>query len=118
MQKNSVNKVLLVGHLGGDPEGRYTSSGRATTTFSLATNETWKKEGGEQENHTEWHHVVVWDRLADFAQEYLYKGQLISLEGRLHTRFWKDNEKNKHKVVEIICSNITPLEWRSPDKKV
>jgi len=108
MQKNSVNKVFLIGHLGTDPEGRYTANGRATVNLSLATHETWKQKQGVV-NHTEWHNVVVWDKLADFAKEYLKKGQLISIEGRLHTRSWINKEKQSIKTTEIIASQITPL---------
>ena len=114
MQKNSINKVILVGHLGAKPEGRYTSSGKPVTSFSLATNESWS-QGGEQINKTEWHNVVAWERLADFAQEYLYKGQLVCIEGKLTSRTWQDKENRTVKVTEILCSNITPLEWKSSD---
>ena len=110
MHKNSINKVILVGHLGAKPEGRYTSSGKPVTSFSLATNESWS-QNGEQINKTEWHNVVAWERLADFAQEYLYKGQLVCIEGKLTSRTWQDKEDRKVRVTEVLCSNITPLEW-------
>ena len=73
MQKNSVNKVFLVGHLGADPEARYTKNGRPVASFSLATNESWKQSGGTPAEHTEWHSIVAWDKLAEFSQQYLYK---------------------------------------------
>ena len=111
MQRNSINKVILVGHLGAKPEGRYTPSGKAVTSFSLATNESWVQDG-EQINKTEWHNIVAWEKLADFAQEYLYKGQLISVEGKLMSRSWEDKDGKKNKVTEILCSNIVPLEWK------
>ena len=114
MQKNSINKVILVGHLGAKPEGRYTSSGKPVTSFSLATNESWS-QNGEQINKTEWHNVVAWERLADFAQEYLYKGQLVCIEGKLTSRTWQDKENRTVKVTEILCSSITPLEWKNSD---
>ncbi|MAM81108.1 MAG: single-stranded DNA-binding protein [Gammaproteobacteria bacterium] len=114
MQKNSINKVILVGHLGAKPEGRYTSSGKPVTSFSLATNESWS-QNGEQINKTEWHNVVAWERLADFAQEYLHKGQLVCIEGKLTSRTWQDKENRTVKVTEILCSSITPLEWKSSD---
>ena len=114
MQKNSINKVILVGHLGAKPEGRYTSSGKPVTSFSLATNESWS-QNGEQINKTEWHNVVAWERLADFAQEYLHKGQLVCIEGKLTSRTWQDKENRAVKVTEILCSSITPLEWKSSD---
>tara|TARA_B100000029_G_C17336869_1_gene873817 strand:- start:193 stop:546 length:354 start_codon:yes stop_codon:yes gene_type:complete len=116
MQKNSLNKVIIVGHLGANPEGRYTPSGRPVSNFSIATNEVWKKQSGSQEEHTEWHSVVVWDKLADFVQEYLYKGQLVSVEGRLHSRRWEDKEGRKNKVTEIMASAVVPLEWSSEKK--
>ena len=108
MQKNSVNKVFLIGHLGADPEGRYTANGRAVSNFSVATHESWDQDN-KIVNHTEWHHVVAWDQLADFAKEYLKKGQLISVEGRLHTRSWTNKEEQTIKITEIIASRITPL---------
>lgn len=114
MQKNSINKVILVGHLGAKPEGRYTSSGKPVTSFSLATNEFWS-QNGEQINKTEWHNVVAWERLADFAQEYLHKGQLVCIEGKLTSRTWQDKENRTVKVTEILCSSITPLEWKNSD---
>ena len=114
MQKNSINKVILVGHLGAKPEGRYTSLGKPVTSFSLATNESWS-QNGEQINKTEWHNVVAWERLADFAQEYLHKGQLVCIEGKLISRTWQDKENRTVKVTEILCSSITPLEWKSSD---
>ena len=111
MQKNSINKVIIIGHLGAKPEGRYTSSGKPIASFSVATNESWLQKG-EQINKTEWHSVVAWERLADFAQEYLYKGQLVCVEGKLSSRTWKDKDNKNNKIVEIVCSNITPLEWK------
>jgi single-strand DNA-binding protein len=112
MQKNSVNKVFLIGHLGSNPEARYTKTGRATATFSVATNEAWKQKNGNNVEHTEWHSIVTWDKLAEFAQQYLAKGQLVSIEGRIYTRQWKNKEGQKGKTTEIICSNIVPLEWK------
>ena len=113
MQKNSVNKVFLVGHLGANPESRYTKAGRPTALFSVATNESWKNQAGKTTDHTEWHSVVAWDKLAEFAQQFLYKGQLVAIEGRVHTRTWEAKEGGSPgKASEIICSNITPLEWK------
>ena len=108
MQKNSINKVCLVGYLGGSPEGRYTAKGRATVNFSVATNETWK-QSDKVINHTEWHNIVAWDNLADFAKEYLEKGQLVGIEGRLHTRSWINKEDRTIKITEVIASQIIPL---------
>jgi len=112
VQKNSINKVFLIGHLGADPEARYTKNGRPAASFSLATNESWKQPGGSLTEHTEWHSIVAWDKLAEFAQQYLYKGQLVSVEGRIHTRKWKTKEGLPAKTTEILCSDIVPLEWK------
>ena len=112
MQKSSVNKVILVGHLGANPESRYTKAGRPVASLSVATNEVWKQQNGSSAEHTEWHSVVAWDKLAEFAQQYLYKGQLVSVEGRIHTRSWESKEGQKGKTTEIVCSSIVPLEWK------
>ena len=113
MDKNSVNKVILIGNIGKAPECRYTPSGAAVTSFSLATNEKWMNADNEKITNTEWHNIVVWNKLAEFATKYLFKGQSIYLEGKIRTSHWED-EKNGHKrtKVEIICSNIVPLEWK------
>ena len=116
MQKNSINKVFLIGHLGGDPEARYTKSGRPVASFSVATNESWKQQNGLITEHTEWHALVAWDKLADFSNEYLYKGQLVSVEGSLRTRTWETKDGINRKTTEIICSNIVPLEWKTKEK--
>ena len=113
MQTNSLNKVILIGRLGANPEGRYTKNGQATSSFSIATHERWKKTDGSWTDHTEWHHVVAWGTLAEFATESLYKGQLIQAEGMLRTRSWKDEKGNSHKTTEILCSQIIPLEHRA-----
>ena len=112
MNKNSYNKVILIGHLGASPEGRYTKTGRSTVTFSLATNEIWKTANGATKEHTEWHNIVAWDKLADFSNDYLYKGQLVSVEGVLRSRKWENKLGEQRKTVEVICSNIVPLEWK------
>ena len=112
MNKNSYNKVILIGHLGADPEGRYTKTGRSTLSFSLATNEVWKTAEGSTKEHTEWHNVVAWDKLADFGNDYLYKGQLVSVEGTLRSRKWENKAGEQRKTIEVICSNIIPLEWK------
>jgi len=109
MQKKSLNKVILIGHLGARPEGRYTKEGRAVVSFSLATNETWNNGDGKIIEHTEWHNIVAWGKIADFATEYLKKGQLVHVEGVLRSRQWADKDGAPHKIVEIICSNIIAL---------
>ena len=115
MQRNSINKVILIGHIGNKPEGRYTPSGTSTASFSLATNEAWIDSDKGKQERTEWHNIVAWSKLADFATEYIQKGQLVYIEGRLQTRRWKDKEGNLRKTTEIICTSITPLEWK-PNK--
>ena len=117
MQKSSVNKVILVGHIGNKPEGRYTPSGTSTASFSLATNESWIDSENEKQERTEWHNIVAWNKLADFATEYLQKGQLIYIEGRMQTRTYKDKEDIQRRVTEIVSTVITPLEWKTTDKK-
>ena len=117
MQKSSVNKVILVGHIGNKPEGRYTPSGTSTASFSLATNESWIDSENEKQERTEWHNIVAWNKLADFATEYLQKGQLIYIEGRMQTRTYKDKDDVQHWKTEVISNVITPLEWKTTEKK-
>ena len=112
MQKNSFNRVILIGHLGANPEGRYTQQGQATATLTLATNESWANKDGKMTEHTEWHRLIAWGKLAEFSIEYLYKGQLIGIEGSLRTRTWENKEGISHKTTEVLCSSITPLEWK------
>ena len=114
MHKKSINKVILIGNIGNKPECRYTPSGSPVTSFSLATNETWLNSDNEKVNNTEWHHIVAWNKLAEFSNKYLYKGQSIYLEGKIHTSSWEDEQQGYKKTrVEIICSNIIPLEWKN-----
>jgi single-strand DNA-binding protein len=108
----SVNKVILVGRLGKDPETRYTSSGQAVCNFSLATDETFKDRAGEKQKRTEWHKIVVWAKQAEIAQQYLHKGSLIYLEGRIQTRQWDDKEGQKRTTVEIVATNFRMLGGR------
>ena len=117
MQKSSVNKAILVGHIGNKPEGRYTSSGTSTVSFSLATNEFWIDNDKEKKERTEWHNIVAWNKLADFVTEYLQKGQLIYIEGKLQTRTYKDKDDVQHWKTEVISNVITPLEWKTGEKK-
>ena len=109
----SVNKVILVGNLGRDPEMRHTQTGRAVCNFTLATNERWKDREGQQQERTEWHRLVVWDRLAEVCVEYLSKGKQIYVEGRLQTREWEDREGNKRYTTEITVTNMQMLGRRS-----
>jgi single-strand DNA-binding protein len=105
----SVNKVILVGRLGKDPETRFTTSGQAVCNFSLATDETYKDRAGERQKRTEWHKIVVWGKQAEIAQQYLHKGSLIFVEGRIQTRQWDDKEGQKRTSTEIVASNFRML---------
>ena len=109
MQKNSVNKVILVGNLGQDPEGRFTPQGTAVTNLSIATNESWKNQSGELQDRTEWHRVVLYGKMAETATEYMHKGMMVYVEGRLTTREWEDQNQIKRKTTEIRCDNFTML---------
>ena len=113
MQKSSLNKVTLIGHVGNKPEGRYTPSGMSTVSFSVATNETWIDQDEKRQNHTEWHNIVAWNKIADFITQYVDKGSLIYVEGRLRTSTWTDKEKHVRKSTEILCDVITPLVWKT-----
>jgi single-strand DNA-binding protein len=109
----SVNKVILVGRLGRDPETRYTSSGQAVCNFTLATDETYRDRAGERQKRTEWHRIVVWGKQAEIAQQYLHKGSLIFVEGRIQTRQWDDREGQKRTSVEIVANNFRMLGGRA-----
>ena len=102
----SVNKVILVGNLGRDPELRYTQGGSAVTNFTLATNEKWRDKDGNNQERTEWHRVVVWGRQAETCAEYLAKGRQVYLEGRLQTRQWEDKEGNKRWTTEVVAQRV------------
>ena len=109
----SVNKVILVGRLGRDPETRYTGSGQAVCNFSLATDETYKSRSGERQKRTEWHKIVVWGKQAEIAQQYLKKGAQIYLEGRIQSREWTDKENQKRTSFEIVATNFRMLGSRA-----
>ena len=113
MQKNSVNKVIIVGNLGQDPEARFTPQGTAVTNLSVATNESWKNQSGELQDRTEWHRVVMYGKMAETASEYMKKGQMVYVEGRLQTNEWEDQNQVKRKTTEIRCDNFTMLGRRS-----
>src|SRR5437016_12069840 len=108
----SVNKAILVGRLGRDPETRYTSAGQAVCNFTLATDETYRDRNGERQKRTEWHRIVVWGKQAEIAQQYLRKGSLIFVEGRIQTRQWDDREGQKRTTVEIVANNFRMLGGR------
>jgi single-strand DNA-binding protein len=109
-----VNKVIIVGNLGNDPETKYMPSGSAVTNLSVATNESWKdKQTGEQKDRTEWHRVAMFGRLAEIAAEYLRKGSQVYIEGKLRTRKWQDQQGNDKYTTEIIADEMQMLGGRS-----
>ena len=108
-----VNKVIIVGNLGGDPETRYMPSGAAVTNFTVATNESWKdKQTGEQKERTEWHRVAMFNRLAEIAAEYLRKGSQVYIEGKLRTRKWQGQDGQDRYTTEIIADEMQMLGGR------
>src|SRR5262249_40883684 len=112
----SVNKVILVGRLGRDPELKYTASGVPFCRFSMATDDSWNDKGtGERQERTEWHNIVAWDRLAEICNQYLTKGKLIYIEGSLQTREWDDQEGNKKKITEIRARDMVMLSGGAGD---
>ena len=107
-----VNKAILVGNLGRDPELRYTASGQAVANFTLATTEKWTNKNGEREERTEWHRIVVWGKQAEHCAQYLSKGRSVYVEGRIQTREWEDKEGQKRKTTEISAQTVTFLGGR------
>jgi len=109
----SVNKVILLGNLGKDPEVKYTPSGTPVAKFSLATNERYKDKGGEWQERTEWHNIVAWQRLAEIVGEYVKKGSKLYIEGRLQTSSWEDKQSGEKKYrTEIVASDLVLLSGR------
>lgn len=102
----SVNKVLLIGRLGNNPEIRYTNTGTAVANFNLATSESWNDKTGQKQERTEWHRVVVWGKLAELCEKYLAKGRQCYVEGRLQTRSWDDKDGNKRYTTEIVANTV------------
>lgn len=109
----TLNKVQLIGRLGADPESRFTSGGVQVVTLSLATNRQWQGKDGSLQEETDWHSIVVWDKLAQLCAEYLSKGRLIYIEGRIHTRSWESNGQKQYKT-EIIASDMLILDSKNP----
>lgn len=107
-----VNRVVLIGNLGKDPDVQYLEGNIGVAKFSLATTETYKDRGGKLVSQTEWHTVVLWRGLADLAQKYLHKGSLVYIEGRLRTRSWEDKEGNKKFATEVVGDNLIMLDKR------
>ncbi len=113
-----LNKVTIIGHLGRDPEMRYTPSGRPVTTFSVATNRSWTTSDGERKTDTEWFNVVAWNKLAEICNQYLVKGQQVYIEGRLQSRRWEDSNGTKHTSVEIVANEMIMLGDRRPGEDI
>lgn len=109
----SVNKAILVGRLGRDPETRYTSGGQAVCNFSMATDETFKDRNGERQKRTEWHRIAMWGKLAEIGQQYLKKGSLVYIEGRIQSREWTDKEGNKRTSHDIVANVMRMLGSRA-----
>ena len=105
----SLNKVMLIGNLGRDPEVRYTASGTAVAGFSVATTEKFKNKSGEWEERTEWHNITLWGRLAEIAGEYLAKGKTVYVEGRLQTRKWQDRDGKDRYTTEVVADKMQML---------
>ncbi|MBI4822481.1 MAG: single-stranded DNA-binding protein [Deltaproteobacteria bacterium] len=104
----SLNKVILLGNLGADPEVRYTANGRAAANFNIATTEVWNdKNSGDRQERTEWHRIVCWGKTAELAKEYLKKGRTVLIEGRLQTREWEDKEGKKRWTTEVVADRVT-----------
>jgi len=104
-----LNKLMIIGHLGRDPEMRYTPSGKPVTTFSVATSRTWHSADGERHEDTEWFNVVAWGGLAEICNQHLHKGMQVYVEGRLQTRRWEDTEGNKHFTTELVAKEMIML---------
>ena len=105
----SINKVILIGRLGKDPEMRYTPGGKAVTNFTMATSESWKDDSGEKQEHTEWHRIVIWGKMAELADKHLSKGSQVYIEGKISTKEWTDKEGVKRYTTEIVASHMTFL---------
>jgi single-strand DNA-binding protein len=108
----SVNKVILIGNLGKDPEIRTTPQGTSLARFSLATTSTWKDASGAKQERTEWHDIVAWEKLAQICGEYLHKGKMVYVEGSLQTRSWEDQNGQKRYKTEVKASNVVMLSRR------
>jgi len=115
---SSLNKVLLIGNLGRDPEIRYTPDGSPVANFSLATSENWTDKSGTRQEHTEWHNIVAWNRLADLCKKYLSKGRQVYIEGRIRTRDWNDRDGNKRRTTEVIATQMVLLGSRGQNADV
>jgi len=108
-----VNRVTLLGNLGADPETKKTASGQSITLFNLATSNSWTNREGQRQEHTEWHRVVVWGKLAETCAEYLAKGRKVYIEGRLQTRSWEDDKNQKRYATEVVAREVLFLNSKS-----
>jgi len=106
---SGVNKVILIGNLGSDPQVRYTPGGQAVANFNIATTERFNNKSGEREERTEWHRIVAWGKLAEICQQYLKKGKQVYIEGRLQTRQWEDQQGQKRQTTEIVAQTMQML---------
>jgi len=113
----TVNRVILVGRLGKDPEVKYTPSGAPVAKFSLATDETFKDRSGEQQKHTEWHNIVAWNKTAEICGQYLTKGKLVYIEGSIRSRQWEDQAGNKRTSYDIVVSRMQMLGSRAESER-
>ncbi len=109
MASRGINKIMLLGHVGKDPEVRYTNNGKAVATFSLATSEGWRDGQGELQERTTWHNIVVWDRLAEICKEYVKKGKQLYIEGRIQNRSYDDKDGNKRYITEVVANELILL---------
>lgn len=105
----SVNKVILIGNLGADPEVRYTPSGQAVANFRIATSDSWTDKSGQRQERTEWHRIVAWGKTGELCGEYLSKGRQVYIEGRLQTREWTDKENRKQYTTEVVANQVVFL---------
>ena len=111
-----INKVILLGNLGADPETKKTAGGQSITLFNVATSNAWTNREGQRQEHTEWHRIVVWGKLAETCAEYLGKGRQVYIEGRLQTRSWEDEKSQKRYTTEVVASQVLFL-GAHPEKK-
>ena len=110
MSRNSVNKVILLGNLGADPDIRFTTAGTQVVTVNLATSESWTDKSGERRERTEWHRLVLWRRLAEIAGQYLRRGSKVYVEGKLQTRSWEDVKGQRHYMTEVVVNDLQILD--------
>jgi len=116
MMTRGLNKVMLIGNLGGDPEMRYTPSGIPVTSFSIGVTRNWVTSNGEHKDATEWFNVVAWRNLAEICKQYLSNGSRVYIEGRLQTRSWEDREGQRHYRTEVVASDMVLLDARPEGK--